>query len=228
MTLMEQVLIPAEGDRNEPQRFIFDQADWSLYQHVRETLQDRRVFVTYYKGRLEIVTVSLLHERITALLGIIVRTIAEETDTPIGSAGMATLRRHELDEGAEPDASFYIANEARMRGKEKIDLTIDPPPDLAIEVEVTNRLGARKTIYRDVGVPEIWRFGNGGLTFLIRRGGDYHPIDRSPTFPRFSPHELAGFVTAGIAANETAWTKSFRRRVQELLKGPDSTPFRAT
>src|SRR5687768_2654786 len=196
--------LPIEPPAAEPQRFVFENADWALYDRIRETLRDQRVFVTYYKGRLEVVTVSLLHEKIAGLLVIAIRVIAEETDLPIGGAGMATMRRADLDEGVEADASFYVAHEARMRGKKSLDLSVDPPPDLAIEVEVTRRLGSRKSIYRDLGVPEIWRFGADGLTFLVKQGEEYRSVPRSPTFPQFSPEELSGFITAGISGDETA------------------------
>ena len=131
----------------EPQRFVFDKADWSLYEHVSQTLQNRHVFITYYKGRLEIVTVSLLHERIAGLIAALIRVLAEETNTPLSGSGAVTLRREEMDVGVQADTSFYIANEEQMRGKKALDLSIDPPPDLAVEVEVTHRLGERKTIY---------------------------------------------------------------------------------
>ncbi|MGH7214570.1 MAG: Uma2 family endonuclease, partial [Tepidisphaeraceae bacterium] len=151
MTLIDKPKDARAAQPREGQHFVFPEADWALYEQIGQRLADRRVFVTFYKGRLEIVTISFLHERIVGLLITIVRVLAEETDTPLAGAGMATLRRRELDEGVQADASFYIANEATMRGSKQIDLDTDPPPDLAIEVEVTSRLGARKTIYQDLG-----------------------------------------------------------------------------
>ncbi len=201
----------------EPQRFVFDAADWGLYEHVSQTLQDRHVFITFYKGRLEIVTVSLLHERIVGLISALIRVLAEETDTSLCGAGMATLRREDMGEGVQADACFYIANEARMRGKKELDLMVDPPPDLAVEVEVTHRLGERKTIYQDLGVPEIWRHFSGRLVIMRKNGDAYETVDRSPTFPQLSPEEIAGFVAAGLTQDETALTKAFRRRVREAI-----------
>jgi Uma2 family endonuclease len=201
------------------QRFQFTDVDWAFYETISRQLDDRHVFATYHKGRLELVTVSPLHEVIVALLAAMVRALAEETGTPLGSAGSATLRRPDLNEAVEPDSSFYIANAGRMRGKQTIDLQTDPPPDLAIEVEVTQRLGERKSIYRDLGVPEVWQYGATGLTILVNGSQGYVQVDRSPTFPHLSPQELSGFVTSGIADDETAWIIRFRRRVREAVAG---------
>jgi Uma2 family endonuclease len=202
----------------ELQRFVFDRVDWAFYQDVCRRLDGRHVFVTYYKGKLEVVTTSYLHERISSLLGSMIRVLAEETDTPLASAGPTTLREQAADEGVEADVSFYTVNARRMNDKRDIDLTVDPPPDLAVEVGVTRRLGERRLIYRDMGVPELWRYAADGLTFLVRRGADYERVERSPTFPQLSPQELFGFVASGLASDETPWIKEFRRRVQQVLR----------
>lgn len=199
------------------QRFVFDDADWTFYEDVCRRLERRRAFVTYYKGKLEVVTTSFLHERIAFLLHTIVKVLAEESNTSIITAGRATLRDPALDEGTEPDTSFYTQNAARMRNHRQINLPADPPPDLAIEVEVTRRLGERRLIYRDIGVPELWRYADGELIVLLRRADDYERTDRSPTFPQLAPDEIARFVEAGISADETPWTRDFRRHVQAVL-----------
>jgi Uma2 family endonuclease len=218
MTVIDRPMSRPDPQSREPQRFVFDEVSWSFYKRVCEEVEDRRVFVTYYKGRLEIVTTSLLHEAVSRLLYSLLKAIAEETNTPIRSAGATTLEREDLAAAVAADESFYIGpNEQRMRNKKKIDLAVDPPPDLAIEVEITARLGVRKQIYRDIGVPEIWRYGDGGLTVLVRRGEQYEQVERSPTFPQLSPQELSGFVAAGLAQDETAWIKSFRRRLREAM-----------
>jgi Uma2 family endonuclease len=219
MTVADLPIRSDAGQESGPERFIFSNVDWAFYENVGEKLADRRVFVTFYKGKLEVVTVSLLHESISALLVIVIRVMAEEMSMAIKGAGMATLKRMDLDDGVEPDSSFYIANERRMRGKTELDLTVDPPPDLAIEVEVTRRLGARKTIYRELGVPEVWVYNTSGLTVLVKQDQAYVAVDRSPTFPLLTPREITDHVTAGLTQDETAFAKAFRRRVQEVIAG---------
>ena len=78
MAVIDQPLVRFSGEADSPQRFVFHDVDWAFYESVGEKLAERRVFVTYYKGKLEVVTVSLLHERIVALLVIMIRILAEE------------------------------------------------------------------------------------------------------------------------------------------------------
>ena len=215
MTTVERDNAVSNADMPDIQRFVFHDADWAFYEHVSRQLDEQRVFATYYKGRLEVVTLSRRHEGLVSLISQIIWVLAEETDTPLGPSGMTTLKRQDLGEALEPDSSFYIAHEQQMRGKKEIDLSIDPPPDLAIEVEITRRLGERKTIYRDLGVPEIWVWHDSGLAFLLRHGEKYEPSEKSPTFPLLPAHELSSFVTAGLQQNGITWIKSFRQRVRE-------------
>ncbi len=217
MTVIDQPLVRFGAEADGPQRFIFPDVDWAFYQSVGEKLAERRVFITYYKGKLEVVTVSLLHETITALVGIMIRVMAEEMSLPIRSAGMTTLKRVDLDEGVEPDISFYTKHERQMRGKSELDLSIDPPPDLAIEVEVTRRLGSRKSIYQEMGVPEIWVCSPNGLLVLVKGNNAYVAADRSPTLPILAIDEMHAIVKSGLNEDETAFAKAFRKRVQQAI-----------
>lgn len=200
------------------QRFVFEHADWDFYEEIHRRLEGRRVFVTYYKGKLEVVTTSFLHERIAFLLYRLLCILSEETATPMTTAGRATLRDVELDEGVEADCSFYVTHAGRMAGKDRIDLAVDPPPDLAIEVEVTRRLGERRLVYRDLGVPELWRFTDQGLSVLLKGAEDYHPADRSPTFPQLSPDDVTALIRTGLSQDDTTWAVATRRHVQDVLR----------
>jgi Uma2 family endonuclease len=218
MTVADTPIIATDLGSDASQRFVFSDVDWAFYETVGEKLANCRVFITYYQGKLEIVTVSLLHETISQLLVIIIRIMAEETSTPIKGAGMTTLKRMDLGYGVEPDSSFYTIHELQMRGKTQLDLAIDPPPDLAIEVEVTHRLGARKNIYRDLGVPEVWVYSSTGLSILVKRDGGYVAVDRSPTFAILAPQEITQLITTGVRQDETNFTKICRHRVQEIIR----------
>ncbi|MGA2229613.1 MAG: Uma2 family endonuclease [Tepidisphaeraceae bacterium] len=219
MTLIDRPVGRASTQAEDGQRFVFPAADWAFYEQVGRQLAEQRVFVTYYKGRLEAARVSYLHERIVALLAQLVWVLAEETNREMVGAGMTTLQRADLEEGIEPDSSFYIAHVERMRSRKEIDLANDPPPDLAIEVEVTHRLAERKSIYRDIGVGEVWVHGKNGLTILLRKDEQYEAADRSPTFPQLSAAEMSALVTAGLNEGGVSWIKSVRRRVQEAVSG---------
>ncbi|MEM9245654.1 MAG: Uma2 family endonuclease [Cyanobacteria bacterium P01_F01_bin.153] len=74
-----------------------------------------------------------------------------------------TWSREDLQRGLEPDECCYITSEAQVRGKMNIDLTVDPPPDLAIEIDITSSSLNRLEIYASLGIKEVWRFDGESL-----------------------------------------------------------------
>ena len=91
-----------------------------------------------------------------------------------------TLKRLK-DAGVEPDACFYIQNWQAILGKERIDLSQDPPPDLAIEVDLTSLTDL--DIYETLAVPEVWIYRQKRLSLHILTPRGYEERDTSPTFP---------------------------------------------
>ncbi len=88
-----------------------------------------------------------------------------------------------LQKGIEPDNCFYIENEAAVRGKDHLDLTIDPPPDLTLEIDITSR--TYPNIYQTLGVRELWRFTRGSLEINLLQDGEYIKSESSLIFPNF-------------------------------------------
>ena len=126
--------------------------DWRTYARLLRLFDERRsIRLTYDRGNLEITTLSPEHENLNLLLNHLVVAAAEELGLEIASYGSMTMRRR----GLEADQCYWIANEARMRGRDRIDLRTDPPPDLVIEVDVSRSSMDRMTIYAALGVPEF-------------------------------------------------------------------------
>ncbi|MEO8892528.1 MAG: Uma2 family endonuclease, partial [Coleofasciculaceae cyanobacterium] len=67
--------------------------------------------------------------------------------------------------GKEPDSCYYIQNEAQVRGKIELDFTVDPPPDLALEIDITSSSINQLEIYADLGIPEVWRYDGRTIHF---------------------------------------------------------------
>jgi Uma2 family endonuclease len=200
-------------------RAAWRNADWSMYLQALDWLNGNRAFVTFYRGRLEIVTPSFQHDRTATLLLKAVTILAEETGKPLVSARSTTLQREDLLAAVEADDAFYIEHANLMSSRRRdIKLPEDPPPDLVVEVEVTHRLKERIDIYRELGVPELWRYSERGLEVLLNRRDHWEKAARSPTFPQLSPEEISGFISAGLSQEETSWAKGFRKRVQECVQ----------
>ena len=136
---------------------------WQTYETLRSELGNRRLRLTYNRGTLEIMVPSPEHELNKKVIGRFVETLAEESDIQIYPLGSTTFQRPELS-GAEPDECFYFRNIALVQGKKRLDLTVDPGPDLVIEIDITSSSPNRLQVYADLGVAEVWIYNGDLLT----------------------------------------------------------------
>ncbi len=122
--------------------------------------------------------------------------------------------------GKEADACFYLANEHRVRGKRKIDLAIDPPPDLAIEVEVSPPASDIESVYAALGVPEIWRYKGQSLRILERQpDGTYAGRDRSPALPFLPTEDVVRLLREAEELDDNArWGDRVAQWVRDVLE----------
>ena len=121
--------------------------------------------------------------------------LAEALDRDYALAGSMTIKRPDLAAGKEPDSCYYFANELAVRGKTKLDFTQDPPPDLAIEIDITSSSINQLSLYATLGVGEVWRYDGTVLKFYQLQSGKYVSVDRSPTFKMLSPDRVLEFLT---------------------------------
>src|SRR5207302_5325881 len=138
-------------------------------------------------GTLTFIKPSRRHEWFAGRLSELAVAVASGLGILWEDAGRATFRRDDLKVGVEGDKTFYFARHAEvMRGPRDIDLTVQPPPDLAIEVEVSHLTDEAMTVWGRLGVPEVWRFGPNAEQFDFRlRGEDgiYTRFERSRALP---------------------------------------------
>ncbi|MEH2066588.1 MAG: Uma2 family endonuclease [Nostoc sp.] len=155
---------------------------WSGYKNILAELgENRSSRISYSQGVLEIMAPLPEHEVGKKIIGNLVEILLEELDIEFWSLGSTTFDREKMDAGVEPDDCFYIENEAAVRGKDRIDLTVDPPPDLAIEIDITSR--TRFNNYQLLGVPELWRWNGNKLEINILINGKYIESNNSRIFP---------------------------------------------
>src|SRR5208337_1637637 len=140
------------------QRFVLCDVDWEGYRSLLNILGDRPVRVTYDRGTLELMTPLPIHERYKSLFGRLIEMLTEELDLDLYSFGSTTLGREVINRGLEPDECFYISSARKIRDSKNIDLEFDPPPDLAIEIDITGNSGRRLSIYGVLKIPEVWQF----------------------------------------------------------------------
>jgi Uma2 family endonuclease len=184
---------------------------WRMYRKLRRMRENSNIRLTYDRGDLEIMSPSPEHEGVAELLGSLVTLWALEFNIPIRSCGRMTIRRSILERGFEPDNCYYVQHEPQMWNKRKIDFKTDPPPDLAIEVEITRKLIDKTRIYAAFGVPELWRWRRRVLTVHeLSERGEYVPRDASICLPGFPIAKAQAAVRQLGAAHETDILSSFR------------------
>ena len=160
---------------------------WKLYRKLRKMPENRNIRMTYDRGELEIMSPSAEHEGIATLLGNLITVWALEQRVPFRSCRTITIRRSLLERGFEPDNCYYVQHEPQMWNRKKINFRTDPPPDLAIEVEVTRKLLNKMELYAAFRVPELWRWSGGAVLVVLELSpeGRYVARETSLCFPAF-------------------------------------------
>ncbi len=190
---------------------------WQTYETLLKELRHRRLRLTYNRGNLEIMVPSPEHERYKEIIGRFVETLAEELEIRIDPVGSTTFKRPELV-GAEPDKSFYIRNLDAVKGKKRIDLAQDPPPDLVVEIDITSSSEIRFPVYADMGVPEIWRYDGNSFTVYQLQAQEYIPCEESLAFPNLPIIEISTFLQQAMTMDYLELIKSFRRWVKSQIQ----------
>lgn len=197
------------------QKIVLQNVSWQTYQALLADMGDHRAArLTYDQGTLEIKMPSNLHEIINRLLARMVTTLTEELGLNLKDYGSTTLDREDLEKGVEPDSCFYIQNADRVQGLNS-DTATDPPPDLAIEVDITSSSTRRMGVYKQLGIPEVWRYTKKGLTISQLQNGEYVECEFSPTFAMVSPALIAQFLQLRETTDDNAVIRTLRTWLRE-------------
>lgn len=200
-------------------RVLLQGADWQTYTRLlRAFAQRRSVRLTYDRGDLEIMSPLPGHENDAYLLGRFVDTLTEEHGVEVFAGRSTTFRRRKKQRGLEADNSYWIKNQALVRGKRRIDLRVDPPPDLAIEVDITRSSLDRMAIYEALRVAEVWRFDGQDLSFHVL-GSDDHYLESSTSlaFPTISASDLMPFLALRGQVDDNELIRRFRKWLRQHL-----------
>jgi Uma2 family endonuclease len=181
-----------------------------MYRKLRQMPENRNIRMTYDRGELEIISPSRVHEEIASLLGDLIVFWTLENGLEIIPCRTMTVRRRDLDRGIEPDNCYYVQHELEMRAKKKMNFKTDPPPDLAIEVEVTHNLGKKADIYAALRVPELWVWRTNTLNvFELVSDGTYAPRETSICFPNLPIAKLEEIVRQLGTMGRTSLLRTF-------------------
>ena len=192
---------------------------WDEFEQILEELgEDRASRLSFSNGVLEIMVPLPEHEKDKEIIGELVRMLLDALDIDFEALGSTTFKSEQMTQAIEADTCFYIENHQVVIGKNRIDLTVDPPPDLAIEIDITSR--TKFDNYRLLGVPELWRYSQKGLEINLLQSGEYVNSQNSPNFPEIPIVELINrFVEKALTQGRSQAVREFRRWIKENING---------
>src|SRR5262249_29360343 len=191
------------------QLVVLHNVSWETYLRLLEDLADQSsIRVAFENGDMEIMSPTAEHEELNRTVARFLEAVAAALDLDIRSLGSTTFKRKDVTRGFEPDSCFYLQNAAAIKGKTRLDLNIDPPPDLVIEIDITSGSLNKLPIYAALGVQEIWQYRDGKVDILLLKGASYLDAEFSSTLPFVSAKDVLYFLELSRTERHAAWMKA--------------------
>ncbi|MEM7553990.1 MAG: Uma2 family endonuclease [Cyanobacteria bacterium P01_A01_bin.84] len=200
------------------QRVLLRDVTWEEFETILDDLGEHRASrIAYDRGVLEIMAPLPEYEFDKEIIGDLIKALLEELNTEFISLGSTTFKNQEMLQGIEPDQCFYLENESKVRGKKRLDLTQDPPPDLVLEIDLTSR--TNPSIYEKLQVPELWQFEKGKLQINLLHNDSYVVSEGSKNFPNLPLTEiLPQYLEQSRTVGRNSVIKAFRNWVRERIQ----------
>jgi Uma2 family endonuclease len=201
-------------------RVVLHNISWETYENLLEDMADCSApRLTFDRGELEIMSPSLKHELLNEAVKLLLSTLGEIWKIGVCGAGSTTFKRKTFKRGFEPDSCFYFKHAAQIRIKDRIDLSVDPPPELVVEIEITRAAIRKFPIFAKIGVPEVWRFDGNQVTIHILRGEAYFQQERSLALPRLTAEALSSLLSESRTLDQATWLRQVRKWARAAKKG---------
>lgn len=199
------------------QQLLLQDISWQEFEAILEDLgEHRNSRISYSSGVLEIMVPLPEHERHKEIIGEIVRILLDQLEIDFESLGSTTFKNDLMSQAVEPDTCFYIKNYQSVIGKNRLDLNLDPPPDLAIEIDITNRTEFNN--YLLLKVPELWRYTRKGFEINLLTENRYVKSKISSNFPNIPVVELMErYLKQAQIEGRSKAIRAFKKWVQENL-----------
>ena len=188
---------------------------WDDYELLLQAFADRsRLRVSYDCGRLEILSPSNRHEKYARFFDFLVLAVCEVRGLALEALGHTTWKKKAVAKGVEPDACYYVKNANRIIGKLELDLETDPPPDIAVEVDLTTGSVRKFSIYAALSVPELWRYDGQTVRLYGLTDGKYEEVAVSTFLPDLTGQMLVEAIETSDRDGQMNALKAFRQRIQ--------------
>ena len=168
---------------------------WQTYENLLVDLDGQSgVHLTFDQGVLEIMTLTPEHESINRYLSSLIDLLVDELGKDVHPVGSATFKRADVERGFEPDSSFYFTQATQMRGKKRIDLRVDPAPELVIEIDISHGSLDKSSIFAQFGIAETWRYDGANIHIYHLVDEAYEEQSRSTVFPKLTADKIEQFL----------------------------------
>lgn len=211
------------AQNQHPERFVvLESISWETYRRLLSEHPDSAgPRFTYDEGRLQIMTLEPIHEEANRTLAQLVEMVAEEMEIELRRFGSTTFDREDLSKGFEPDSCYYIQRLDAIGRKREIDISVDPPPDLVIEIDISSDSLNKFPIFASVGVPEVWRYDGKAVTIFELQEGEYVKAAHSLALPLLDSETATRFMSDSENIGSNAWKRSVRNWVRAQLETKD-------
>jgi Uma2 family endonuclease len=181
MAILSPVLKPVSQMQLDSGSVVtIPQISWSEFESILQDLGEKRISrIAYSQNTLEIMFPLPEHEKPKDLISDMVKILLKHSGRKYEPFGSTTFKQENVA-GVEPDACFYIQHYQQMIGRRRLQAG-DPPPDLAIEIDVASK--TTLNAYLAIAVPELWIYRQGELQIYLLESGEYISSDFSPIFP---------------------------------------------
>jgi Uma2 family endonuclease len=216
------VTFPPASVQPGEEQVVFRRISWDAYEKLNDELgEGRNPRMIYCDGKLTIMVTSRKHDWYAERLGQMIVALASALRIPWEDAGQATFRRKGMSAGLEGDKTYYLAEHAKlMKGSRNLDLDVQPPPDLAIEVEVSHPADSALAAWGRLGVPEVWRFDPVGeqVGFCLRcKDESYSLSKRSLAFPFLTTEDVLEQMLLADKIGAWDWYDQLGEWVQSVV-----------
>lgn len=190
---------------------VINNVSWQEYENLLDEFGETRHHprINYYHGTLELMAPLPAHERPNRIIAYIVTAILDSQNRDWEDFGSTTFKKSP-EVGLEPDTCFYIENAAQVRPNLRINMSIDPPPDLAIESDVTSKTTLKA--HAILGFSEVWTYENDQLKIFVLQKKGYSETLNSLIFPDFNLVKIVPtLVKQAFQIGTSQMLREFRR-----------------
>ena len=175
---------------------ILHDIGWEEYEELLDALGEATgLRISYDQGTLQIMTLSTRHEKYARLIDNLISLFSITMRIKVLCYGSATMKKQDKLRGAEPDSCFYVQNADVVGRKSDIDFSVDPPPDIVVEVDLGHDSLSKFPVYSALGVPEIWRYDGEFMTIYHLVEQRYVTSSASRALPVLSSDTLTRFLS---------------------------------